>query len=286
MDSTKLLTVGLVLALGLFFVSGCLGGEEDVGDNLTEKDQPEENKTEDNDTVEDNEVTDVAIIGEDRAIEDSLENLEDVNPEILNLDQVKLVKDASDLDKYELFILTEKLGNNKTTMPSEFREHLSTRLDNGANLIIYGVAGSRVPDSVVNGWVQYGMDEYIPVKCEGPGSLCSGEKIKYTSDEVKLKILDPKQPIQKEFKIIYEFNQGTTINYPGKSSQNGSNKQFKSIPRKESDILALITVDENEVVIPAIVEKSYGVDSRAVYFAYNPVKTPQILENTVKYLME
>lgn len=217
--------------------------------------------------------TDVLIVGEDKAMSNSLRNIEGVNVNPMNLSEIKGVSDPAYLDQYDLIVLTEELGNNSAEMPSTFRDYVSQRLGDGADLMIYGVAASKVPNSQSDGWKQHGMDEYVPVKCPGP-QTCSGEKESHSSNIVRLAIENIEHPILKEFPATnYEFDKGMQISYPPKLNL-----------RSGSENLATLEIQEGKKAGPGVVEKSYGMGGKAIYFSYHPTKTPDILKNSINYL--
>ncbi len=221
------------------------------------------------------EVVDVMIIGEDDQVTHTLDEVKvgrPINYKTVSKKEINDIRDASYLDDYELFILTENVGNETGELPNLFRDYLSQRLGDGTDLIMYGVAGSRgTTGTEINGWVQHGMDSYVPVTCPSVGA-CATNKTTHGTEITTLKITEINHDILKEFGVTTDFT-GPTLEYKKVNSKDGSNT------------LANIEVEtQDETATPGIVEKSYGMGGNAVYFAYHPSKTPVVFKNTIEYL--
>lgn len=225
----------------------------------------------------------VLIIGQDSSIEASLlEMREDmsVNYKILDLVEMADIGASGYLDEYNLIILTEELGPGDGDLPAVFRGYLANALSGNKNLILYGIAGSRDPDDPgINGW-SGSMDSFIPVECKEASNLCDpvDSKESYAQDTVKLKINDPGlgHAMLEGYTLTVPFTSGVSLEFAAVNPDEGEN------PLASLEI----TVGEDTITYPAIIEHSYGIagSGKAIYFAYHPSKTPTVFKNTIKYL--
>lgn len=222
---------------------------------------------------------DVIILGEDSGLEYRLDEVKavPVNYDTIDLETMEGIRDPAYLDDFDIIIITEEIGEQPGELPGLFRNHVSLRLEDGANLILYGVAGSidTGPEDV-DGWVQHGMDRFVPVTC-GRVRTCPQEKSNYSVHITDLKFEDMNHDIFEGLGVKTEFTGEGPIQY-----SEGVN------PVSGAETIASIEV-ETEVGTTAetgIVERSYsGVKrGRAIYFGYHPSRTPLIFENTIEYL--
>jgi len=227
-------------------------------------------------------VSNILIVGNDPDIAMTLDEIKvglPLNYEVFTLDDINNLRDASYLNNYDLIILTEKIDpNNPAEMPSLFREYLSDYLANNGKLILYGIAGSRVPgEPFANGWKQANIDKYIPVTCTTGSGLCDASESKDTRalQLVTLKINDIHSPILQEFGMSANFTQGASIDYAIVNVDEG--RKLATIEVK--------TTGNTPLAYNAIVESSHGLTGKTIYFAYNPSRTPTIFKNAIKYLL-
>lgn len=226
-------------------------------------------------------VTNVLIVGEDQGITNAIDQVnigKPVNYKTLNMNQVKDIEASSYLEDYDVIVLTEKLGDNPGDLPGLFRSYVSQRLSQGADLILYGVAGSRDPSDPMNtnGWIQNEMEQYIPVTCQSVGEPCESNKMNHSGAITSLSITDEgiDHPILTQFGVNYEFSDNQIVSFEKMNSVKGSK------------VLANLKIDTSGTpATPAVVQRSYGVNGgTAIYFAYHPAQTPEILKNTIDYL--
>ncbi len=225
------------------------------------------------------EVINVLIIGNDPDVAQMLDQMkveEPISYEIFTLEDMKNLRDPSYLDKYDLFILTEKVyEDHPSYLPSLFRNYLAQRLSNNGKLIVIGIAGSRDPEEPAsNGW-KAGLDKFIPVTCTT--GLCdeSNSKDVHATSIVDLKINDINHPMLKEFGMTASISEGASIQY--------------SLVNVDNEGKVLVTLEvqagAETLAYPAIVEGTHGLTGKTIYFAYHPARTPRIFKNAVDYLM-
>ncbi len=223
---------------------------------------------------------DVLIVGEDQEVANILDQVRigrPINYRMLNMEDVEEIQAATYLEKYDIIILTEKLGEEPGDLPGTFRSHVSRRLGQGADLVLYGVAGSRDPeDPNTDGWIQFEMDRFIPVTCPAVGVPCESNKETYSGTISSLSMTNEgyTHPILKQFGTQYNFDDEEIVEY----------ERINTV--RESKILANIKINvAGSPTNPAIVQRDYGVArGKAIYFAYHPAKTPVIFKNTLEYL--
>ncbi len=223
-------------------------------------------------------VVNILLVGDDPDIARALDEIKigmPLNYEIFDTKDIENLRDASYLNNYDIIILTEKIDpNDPTMMPSLFREYLSQRLANNGKLILYGVAGSRVPgEPSANGWKQASMDKYVPVTCTT--GLCGADsKDVRASSLVSLKVTDINHPMVKEFGMTAQFTPGASLEFAVVNVDEG-----KAIANIE------VSTEAQTLAYPGVVVSSHGLTGRTVYFAYHPSRTPTIFKNAIKYLM-
>lgn len=221
------------------------------------------------------EVTDILIVGEDKDLINTLDEIKvgtPMNYKAIDMEEVNSIKDPSYLDSYDVIILTEELGEEPGELPGLFRNYVTQRLSDGADLIMYGLAGSKDPQNPnVDGWTQHGIDQYVPVECQNIGP-CEAERKEHAGSLMNLAIQNINHPILKEFGTSYEFG-GGTIQY------------VKVNPSQGSTSIAQIEVETAGVTAtPAIVEKEQSIGGSSIYFAYHPSLTPIVFKNTINYI--
>ncbi len=221
-------------------------------------------------------VVDVLIVGEDRPLRDEIEGVGGVNVRMMGMEEVKEIEEPGFIEDYEIIFLTEELGEEPGDLPSGFRSHVSERLDDGTNLMLYGVAGSRDPDEPQSdGWTQHGMGEYIPVECPGTG-VCDTEEVRteYPGTFLTLSSRDPEHPVSEEFGPSYNIpDHIEDLTISEMHIRDGSNRIY-DIKIQNGGL---------DKQIPGIVENSW-TGGEAVYFAYHPAETPSVLRNTIEYI--
>ncbi|MFW5902477.1 MAG: hypothetical protein ACOCTT_01170 [archaeon] len=226
--------------------------------------------------IGDSKVTNVLIVGEDDVLRHELEGISGLNLDVITMEEAEKIEHPGFLDGYDIFFLTEHMGEQPGDLPGNFRQHLATNLDEGANLILYGLAGTRVPeDPQVDGWTQHGMNKYIPVDCPGSGA-CSVEKKGYPGEMVSLRTISMGHYIIKDYGTEYDISDDIlNFSFVNMNTRPGSSR------------ISQIKVFEEGVydkTPPGIVERTWGVDGRAIYFAYHPTHSSTILKNTIRYL--
>ena len=221
-------------------------------------------------------ISNVLIIGDDRNVELMLADVGlKLNHEVMNMDEISSLRDASVLDKYDLIILTEETSTTKGALPSLFRNYLAQSLPN-KKFILFGKAGHfDTAESTFNGWIANGMDAFIPVSCKRVDcelDFHSVSQMSFRIQDINHDVFDgfnPTQAIPIEGTASFEY---LPVNVAG-----GNN-------------LAVIEAEYNPVtesVISdfAVVEGSNGITGKTIYFAYHPSRTPTIFKNTINYLL-
>ncbi|MEM3543179.1 MAG: hypothetical protein QXK00_02340 [archaeon] len=211
----------------------------------------------------------VLIVGNDLSIQQSLQQMQiglPINYHVLSANEIPNIISPDYLKKYDLVILTEYAGNNPGELPQMFRSHLVKYLQGGGKLILYGVAGSIDPESpTTDGWKQEGLNIYIPVTCTS--RPCQKET--FSAADLIILIRQPEHRIVKEFGYSTNFSDSpieiTKVN-------------------PENEEVFVIKDNLTRVVYPGVVEKSFGITGKTVYFSYHPSKHPVIFKNTISYL--
>ncbi len=224
-------------------------------------------------------VANILVVGQDNDVVKLLDQVRPdltINYEVLTSDQVNNIRDSTFLKKYDIIILTEYAGGNfpdsRAALSSVFRSYLSKYLESSGKLILIGIAGSRDPAEPTSvGWVQWGMDRFLPVSCKS--SLCNvNTSIDVEPTDIStLKIRDLSNPALKEFGPTAQFSGGGTVEY--------------ALVNCEGKLVDLeIKQGSTPIANCAIAEKPFGLGGKTVYFAYNPSRTPTIFKNILAYL--
>lgn len=221
-------------------------------------------------------VANILVVGQDADIARLLDEVRpgiSVNYEILDQAGIDSVRDPAFLKKYDIIILTENAGADRTMLPAIFRNYLSQYLAGSGKMILIGVAGSRDPaDPSINGWIQSGMDAYIPVTCKT--GLCDAtNSVDFSAfDQVTMKVRNINHQVLKEFGNVVTLTSGQTVEY--------------AIVNAKVEPLAVLEINAGSTVLsfPALVEESFGLGGKTVYFAYHPSRTPTLFKNVITYL--
>lgn len=223
-------------------------------------------------------VNNILIVGNDADIIKSLDEMKtslSINSVPFTEEDISNLGDASYLDKYDLIILTEEVMAKDSDLPSIFRMYLADKLSKNGKLILYGIAGSTDPaESSINGWVQHGMDKYIPVSCT-TGICTDASKDTASVDVSLLKIKDINHEMLKEFGTSATIPTGTNIEYT-----------IVNLATTTKELITLEVERAGTQAYPAVVEMNHGMGGKTIYFSYHPSRTPTIFKNAVKYILE
>lgn len=225
-------------------------------------------------------VMNILVVGDDSEITKSLDEIRtavSLNYQVVDGTDINNIRDPNYLSSYDIIILTESIGSDATYLPTIFRDYLSQYLSGNGKLLLFGVAGSRDPAELsTDGWVQHGMDSYVPVKCRtafcDSSLVPDGSKDEHAYDQVTMKISDINHPILREFVTTVDFSAGATVEYTI------TNADVTPISMIE------VVVGAQTLSYPGIVVDSFGLGGKVVYFAYHPSRTPTVFKNAIEYL--
>jgi hypothetical protein len=210
---------------------------------------------------------DIAIIGNDqnlvKVIETDIRKDLPVNIHTYTKADLYGIRDASEFAKYDMIIMTEGQDGDTIELERLTLEQLKAFADSGKPVIIMGLAGNKVTDSLESsGWNIMG---FVPVSCKS--AQCQETDVSF--DRVNMYVLEIDHPILKEFVEPLNFLGGQiTYNLINPSGA-------RSILDME------IVTGADTYTGAALVEKTGG---KIIYFAFHPALYPPLLHNTIQYL--